>query len=233
MGFGSSEGGTPDDPEGDGFFSRFGGTELPAEQEEEIYLSDHNGGLASEVDRPDDGYADHCGVCGRGLEYGGRGKHPSYCRVNVEGVDHNPKTAGKTRASSGTSVKGLDAKLKRVSADLAENISLIGAMASMALPVTGAVIMMDAEKTANGIVGIAKGNPKMLAALMKANQIGPSVAVGRALMVIGVAVMVDTQRIEPTSQISTLLGVASVWEKVHGEAREPVVISTPPRASFV
>lgn len=230
MGLGSSEGGTPDDSEG--FFSRFGGDELPAYEEEEVSLSNPDGGL--DLARPDDGYADHCGVCGRGLEYGGRGKHPSYCRVNIEGVDHNPKTAGKgTRASAGGSTKGLDAKLKRVSADLAENISLVGAMASMALPVTGAVIMMDAEKTANGIVGLAKGNPKMLAALMKANQIGPGVAVGRALLVVGVAVMVDTQRIEPKSQVSTLLGVAAIWEKINGEQREPVAVPVPPRASFV
>lgn len=230
MGLGSTEDGTSGTPEG--FFSRFGGDELPAEEGPEVDLPDNYGGL--DLDRPDDGYADHCGVCGRGLEYGGRGKHPSYCRVNIEGVDHNPKTASKgTRASSGGSTKGLDAKLKRVSADLAENISLIGAMASMALPVTGAVIMMDAEKTANGIVGLAKGNPKMLAALMKANQIGPGVAVGRALLVVGVAVMVDTQRIEPTSQVSTLLGVAAVWEKIHGEQREPVAVPMPPRASFV
>lgn len=226
MGEGSTDGGSPE-----GFFSRFGGDELPAEEGPEVDFSDNDRGL--DLTRPDDGYDDHCGVCGTGLPYSGRGRHPKYCRVDIEGVDHNPKTAGKTTRATGSSPKGLDAKLKRVSADLAENISLLGAMASMALPVTGAVIMLDAEKTANGIVALAKGNPKMLQALMKANQIGPGVAVGRALMVVGVAVMVDTQRIEPTSQVSTLLGVAAVWEKIHGEQREPVAVPMPPRASFV
>lgn len=152
-------------------------------------------------------------------EYSGHGRRPKYH------PDHRPSVMGKSPKKSrgsgqvGTqsSDKSLDTKLKKIAIDLAENIALVGILVTPLLPTTGYIISRDAEATATAVVKMARNNPAVLAALMKASQIGPGVMLGRTIVTIGVAVAVDTNRITPDSQISAMLGVAAVWQEVHGE----------------
>lgn len=146
--------------------------------------------------------------CVNTLTYSGRGRKPKFCE------EHKKASGGGKSASSGD--KSLDARLKRVSAGLAENIQLVGALATPILPVTGHLILRDSERVASETVKLARNNPKMIAALEKANAIGPGVFLGRFMLTVGVAIAVDTQRIEPDTTLSMMMGVAAIYEKLHG-----------------
>jgi hypothetical protein len=152
-------------------------------------------------------------------EYSGSGRRPKYHPNHRPSVMGKPpkKPRGSSSVSTGQSDKSLDAKLKKIALDFAENIALVGILVTPLLPTTGYIISRDATDTATAVVKMARNNPAVLAALMKASQIGPGVMLGRTIITIGVAVAVDTNRVTPDSQISTMLGVAAVWQEVHGE----------------
>lgn len=218
MGSGEFEGIAPGNPEGDFDSESFG---VPAA--EEISLGNHDGTL-------DPGNPDwpRCQVCDIQIPTwhpGKRGRKPRFC-------DDHKSGAPKSRASGGSatvSEKGLDAKLKRISADLAENVRLVGAVTSPALPVTGFIVLRDADQLASATVKLARNNPKILAALQRASQVGPGIAVGRFLATMGTAIAVDTQRIDPRAALPAFLGVTAVWEEILLKSGEnPNVYEVPP-----
>ena len=164
-----------------------------------------------------------CLECGKPLTYGGRGRKPKYCD------EHKPSRAKGT----GTRRSSLDKQLAQLADDFADNIRLVGMLVTPLLPVTGHVIATDADKTAQATIQLAKNNPKILLALQKASQIGPGVAFGRALLTIGVAVAVDTQRLAPDNQAAMMLGVTAVWQTIHGENTANAPSVPPPPAAFI
>lgn len=207
-----------------GFLDYLDNVEDPGETQE------HNRDNLRPLD--DDGWP-LCLECGERIEeYSGSGRRPKYH------PEHRPsvmgKATGKPRATrSGTTDKSLDAKLKKVASDLADNIALTGALLTPVLPLTGTIMARDAEDTANGIVKIARNNPKMLAAIIKANQISPGVTIAKSLITLGVAAMVDTKRIDERSQLSIMLGVFAVAEELAGTRGEPIVVTPPPASRII
>lgn len=209
------------------FFGEFGGEEIPIG--ESARALDDAPAVIPKTD--DDGWP-LCQTCGERIEEwsGGRGRKPKYH------PEHRPSVMGKTSGATGgksrtvSSDKSLDAKLKKIAIDFAENIALVGILVTPLLPTTGYIISRDATDTATAIVKMARNNPAVLAALMKASQIGPGVMLGRTIVTIGVAVAVDTNRITPDSQISTVLGVAAIWQEVHGDQGKmgPATYMVPP-----
>lgn len=187
------------------------------------------GGAETEVDAghdpgslvPGDELACEFPGCGKPLYYSGRGRKPKFCD------EHKPS---RSRASAPRE-KSLDARMRRISAGLAENIVMVGALVMPIAPVTSGVVVRDAEHVASEIVKLAKGKPKVLDALERASAIGPGVAVGRFALTVGIAAAVDFERIQADSQISQLLGVFSIWQSIHDPENQPQPRTPPPPAA--
>lgn len=158
--------------------------------------------------------------CVNSLTYGGRGRKPKFC-------DEHKKSGG-SKSVSPSGDKSLDAKMKRIAAGLSENIQIAGTLTTAVLPCTGYIILRDSDRVANETVKLAAKNPKMLAALEKANQIAPGVFLGKFMVTVGFAVAVDTQRIDPDQQAATLLGVTAIYQQLHGAIQDDDRVYVPP-----
>lgn len=173
-----------------------------------------------------------CQYCGEPIEdWKGSGRRPKFH------AEHRPSVMEKGGSSRTSSEKGsekaLNASLKRLSAELGENIRLIGAIATPAVPITGFIVMRDADQCASAVVKLARNNPAILKALEKASQVGPGVALGKFFLTIGVAMAVDTQRLIPDSQLAVALGITAVVNEMASSGAEPVFMAPPPVAQYV
>jgi hypothetical protein len=114
----------------------------------------------------------------------------------------------------------LSAKLKDLEIDLADNIRLVGAIAGPVMPTTGYIIMEEADGFTNAALKLAVKNPRILKALETAAQVGPGVKVGKTLVKIGIAINVDTGRMNHDAIISRYFGVDDAWKTVHPDMTE-------------
>lgn len=173
-----------------------------------------------------------CVVCGaptyrpEGKTRSGQRKRiPKYCE------EHNPKNKiGKPDGPI------LASRLKALHTDLADNVRLVGALTGPVLPVTGYIILEDAEAFTQAALNLAKRHPKVLKALEKAAQVGPGITVGRFMVKIGVAMNVDSGRMQPQSPISNMMGVYEAWKIVHPDLAQQngnVMSEPPPHYSVI
>lgn len=169
-----------------------------------------------------------CIECGTPLTYGGRGRKPKYC------AEHKPSARKTTGTTSTPRGKSLSKQLEGIREEFSDNIRLVGALITPALPVTGRVILTDADLVADSVVKLARNNPKVLLALQRASQVGPGVVFARSLVTIGIAVAVDTKRLEPDSQLAFMMGIAAHYDAIYGdENRTSRTSPDVPKASFV
>lgn len=177
-----------------------------------------------------------CVICGaptfrpEGLTRGGqRRRVPKFCE------DHNPKTRVTPAQAERSSALKTESRLKALHTDLADNIRLVGALAGPVLPVTGYIILEDAEAFTQAALNLAKRHPKIIGALEKAAQVGPGITIGRFMVKLGVAMNVDSGRMQPDSAISNMMGVYAAWQVVHPDLAQAngTTATSPPRYSVV
>lgn len=148
-----------------------------------------------------------CEVCGTALTYSGRGRHPKRC------AEHKSRTAGARKATSRTS------STAKARADLAGNLAksfgMLGVGLSNFMPVTGVTMFKRSENVANALVKIAEAHPAMMATLEASAVAMEYVNLVEAGGAIGVAVMVDLQKVKPDAAFAQMLGVTETYNEVY------------------
>lgn len=175
-----------------------------------------------------------CSNCGKDFEQtpGRSFRKCEDCRLPQQKVDLN-----KAKEPVG---KHLDLRLRRIAAGVEENINLLGAGLLFVMPTTGTIICRDSEAISQNIVKLCQKHPKLVEALEAANQAAPGLMLGKSLATIGVAAMVDMNRINQEEvikgnvQLANMLGVAKVFKELH-TMQDGVVFEAPqaPKAAFV
>lgn len=111
---------------------------------------------------------------------------------------------------------------KKLEEDLLVPIAMFSRGIALALPTTGAVLMARGEQTSRAIVRFASSRPKMLEALKRGSEIGPTVEVAETLAMCFIAAQLDLGRMDPGSPIAQLTGVSAIYEEMHGLMQQPV-----------
>lgn len=141
--------------------------------------------------------------------HSGRGRKPKNC----------PEHRRVTQTSSGSRTTGasLNRKLRELEQDLT-NMFMKGALgaAGTGAPVTGLVLEARAAITAEAMVKIAKGHPKLLKALETGSKAVPALDIGQTLGMSAIAFQLDKQMIPPDHVIAQISGVAQYWVQIHG-----------------
>lgn len=155
-----------------------------------------------------------CSICGAptfrppGLTKTGRRKRaPKYCAL------HDPTTRPADEPTFSTT--GLDAQIRRVQEELADEVRLFGMMAGPFLPVTGYYIMDSADPFTMAVVKMCLKNPRALKMLYRTAQVAPIYEVCKTLAGTARAVQVDTQHLDPHDSVGQWLGVARAYDAVY------------------
>lgn len=162
---------------------------------------------------PDEPLGDgECAVCGAPTyrpegktRSGQRRRIPKFCSEHATG----------SKVSDKPDPRKMESRLKALHTDLADNVRLVGALTGPVLPVTGYIILEDADAFTQAALNLARKHPRILGALETAAQIGPGITVGRFMVKLGVAMNVDSGRIKPDAAISTFMGVWEAYQIVH------------------
>lgn len=121
--------------------------------------------------------------------------------------------AGKPR-SSGTGTRRTSSS--KLADELLVPYSQLAKSLAFSSPTLAAVLMERGEKTTRALVQIAEKHPRMLEALKKTSQIGPAADIGETLVMAVIALQMDLGRIPPSHPIAVALGVAPLYEAMHG-----------------
>lgn len=91
------------------------------------------------------------------------------------------------------------------------------ALVAPACPTVATIMAAEGESTITAFVELAANYPKFYAALTKAAQIGPAAKVAQTMMLILVALMLDTRRISPDHPVAGVTGLAALTRQTHPE----------------
>lgn len=84
-------------------------------------------------------------------------------------------------------------------------------------PTTSAVLISRGEATTTALVKIAEKHPRMLKALQNVGQIGPGSDIAETLVMVAVALQIDSGRMPPNHPIAAAMGVAAIHKEMFGE----------------
>lgn len=150
--------------------------------------------------------------CGMELEWSGRGRKPKFCD------EHKRRTSPKDAPAPGQRrPRGFAGRLENVQQALTEQLVETGAMVSVVLPCTGITLTKRSERTAAALANIAADNPRMLEILEQTASILPKIQLGKIALEVGVAVLVDTNRVNPDGMLAMMTGISEVWHDLHDE----------------
>jgi hypothetical protein len=159
-----------------------------------------------------------CAICGtpvyrpRGKTSTGRPRRvPKYCDI------HNPKARTNRDAILG-STGDLEAQLRKIQNDLADDIALLGALTGPFFPVTGYYIVDNADAFTTALLQLCKNNPRALKAAHRLGQVAPVYRCARFGAGVGVAVQVDQKKQDPYSSTSRNLGVDKAYDAVYNQS---------------
>jgi hypothetical protein len=110
----------------------------------------------------------------------------------------------------------LDARLAQLEADIHSELVFFGKRVSVVLPVTGVYTVDRSEKTASALVAVASKHRRTLELLEVATKIVPALDLAEFAMGLGIAVMMDTGKIQPGSFAASMTGIQEFWEMVYG-----------------
>lgn len=157
-----------------------------------------------------------CVVCGEptfrppGLTPTGRKKRaPKYCSL------HDPRVNQQTRDEPVYNLRELEAQLKKIQVELADDVMLFGTLTGPLFPVTGYYIVDNADQFTVALLKLCKNNVRMMRLLHRAAQVAPIYQVARFGAGVGIAVQVDQQKHDPHSVMAQRLGVTHAFNAVH------------------
>lgn len=135
-----------------------------------------------------------------------------------KGKPRGPRGSGST---SGRRSKS--AIVSQITDDLLVPYAGLAASLALVAPTVSGVLLSRGEKTVGAVVNIASKNPKMLAALQKASQVGPAVEIAETLLMVGIAGAMDFGRMPPEHPLGMALGVSAVYAETHDMSGMPPV----------
>lgn len=170
---------------------------------------DSDGPVTEPAADPLPGGAPTCEVCGRAVEYSGRGRKPKFC------FEHKPARGSKSASGPVTvrASKGDQARLDAIAGDLQQGAGELAGVLFPIAPVSAGTLVMQAPSAASALVRIAANYPRMLDGLETAAKAVPFLELGKFVAAMVMAGMVDMGRIEP-------VGLAAEYLKVSEAARE-------------
>src|SRR5262249_33465548 len=74
-----------------------------------------------------------------------------------------------------------------------------------------------AEATARALCRVAENNPRLMEALETAATIAPMLDLGETAGAVGLAILVDTGRVNPDSVLPTLFGVRETYHELYDD----------------
>lgn len=147
--------------------------------------------------------------CENRLIWSGRGRKPKRC------ADHRTRTRGATAATKRlTNTRASRAELE---ADLSREFNAFAIGISKLMPVTGVTMAKRSERTVHALVKLAENNPSLLIALEATAKVASVVDIAESAAAIGVAVMVDTGRMNPDGVMPNMLGVSETFHEINDE----------------
>lgn len=158
---------------------------------------------------------------------------PDLSTATLEDVDDQPTRTrkprsdkGKPRGPRGTgSTSGRRSKsaiVSQITEDLLVPYAGLAASLALVAPTMSGVLLSRGEETVGAVVSLAAKNPKMLAALQKASQVGPAVKIAETLLMVGIAGAMDFGRMPPEHPLGMALGVSAVYAETHDMSGMPV-----------
>lgn len=149
--------------------------------------------------------------CNFPLEYSGRGRKPKKCDEHKQRTTTPGGTASRPRGTR------MAARLEALHADLTYELTLFGKTTSRVLPVFGVTAVQRADRTARALVTVAADNPRVLAALETASKIVPALDLGETAVMLGIALLIDTGRLNPEGLLPGMFGLTETYFLVHGD----------------
>lgn len=135
-------------------------------------------------------------------------------RRRVPGRTARKITSEEPKAPRAPRVKAsYDVKLAEA---LADPFIKFGSVAAFAAPTTGAVIVDRAQVTSEALVRFAADKPRLLASLKRAGDVGPVSDMIQTVIMIAIALKVDSQSVDPNSPIVRLSGVGVIHDQMMG-----------------
>lgn len=126
------------------------------------------------------------------------------------------------RSTGGTSGRrSKSAIVNQITDDLLVPYAGLAASLALVAPTVSGVLLARGEKTVGAVVNIASKNPRMLAALQKASQVGPAVEIAETLLMVGIAGAMDFGRMPPEHPLGMALGVSAVYAETHDMSQMP------------
>lgn len=114
------------------------------------------------------------------------------------------------------------ADLASVRADLTEMFAFAALSSAPLLPTVALVLTERGALTADAIVDLAKGNPRMLASIQRVSKMGPVVVCVTTGTHIFAATLLDTGRAPVNNPLAVMTGVAQKYMQIHPDAQFPV-----------
>lgn len=126
--------------------------------------------------------------------------------------------AGKPRGSrTGTAGPITKAASSKLADELLDPWAKLAKGLAFTSPTTSAVLIARGEATTTALVRIAEKHPRMLKALQNVGQIGPGSEIAETLVMVAVAMQIDSGRMPANHPIAAAMGVAAIHKEMFGE----------------
>lgn len=160
-----------------------------------------------------------------GLTRTGRLKRaPVYCDI------HNPK--GIRQRGDELSNAELDAQLKKVQVQLADDVMLFSMALGTFFPVTGYYMMTNSDAFTTAALQLGRNNPRIMRVAHRLATIAPVYQIGRYAGGIFTSFQVDQQKHDPHSRVAMHLGVSDAYDAVYSNTNVNSTPSGPVNSMF-
>lgn len=130
------------------------------------------------------------------------------------GKPRGPRGSGGSTTTTGSISKAASNKLAD---ELLDPWAKLAKGLAFTSPTTSAVLIARGEATTSALVRIAEKHPKMLKALQNVGQIGPGSDIAETLVMVAVALQIDSGRMPPTHPIAAAMGVSAIHKEMFGD----------------
>lgn len=127
------------------------------------------------------------------------------------GVKRGPRGGGTVKVTN-----------TKLATQLADPLAKVAMGIGFTMPTVAAVLVARGEATAQALVDVAAGHPKMLKALGRVSKVGPGTELVQTGIMIVVAAQIDVGRIPPDHPLAIPTGVNDLWAKMHPQAAQQV-----------
>jgi hypothetical protein len=103
-----------------------------------------------------------CQVCGKGLEYSGRGRHPKFCDEH-----RGSKSTGSTRSSADVGDRANTPAIKRIKVEIEGTSRALAGVLQLIEPFDAAVIGTNSHRIGETVGNVSSRNPKFKAQVEK------------------------------------------------------------------